>query len=61
MLLSEQDETIANELRDIFDDPYDNGVKEAEEDKSLEREQEAEEARCEAELRAEQETADVAR
>ena len=61
MLLSEQDETIADELRDIFDDPDDNGVKEVEEEESLEREWDAEEAGHEAELRVEQDTADVAR
>ena len=38
MLLSEQDEKMANELRDIFDDPDDDGVKEAQGEECLERE-----------------------
>ena len=38
MLLSEQDETMADELRDIFDDPDDDEVKESQEEECLERE-----------------------
>ena len=53
MLLSEQDETMAKELRDDFDHPDDDRVKEAEEEECLEREQDAEEAKCEADVSAE--------
>ena len=40
MLLSEQEEMMAEELRDVFDHPDDDGVKEAEEEEEecLERE-----------------------
>ena len=61
MLLSEQDEMMAKELRDAFYDLDDDGVKAAEEEEFLEREQDAEEAKHKAEVRAEQEAADVAR
>ena len=61
MLLSEQYKMMAKELRDIFDHPDDDRVKEAEEEECLEREQDAEEVKCEAEVRAEQEAAHVAR
>ena len=60
MFLSEQHKMIAEELRDVFDDPDDEGVKEAQEEEQLEREQDAEEAKHEAELRTEQESAVVA-
>ena len=49
---------MAKELRDAFDDPDDDGVKETEEKECLEREQNAEEAKHEAEVRAEQEAGD---
>ena len=52
---------MAEELRDVSDDPDDDGVKKAQEEEWLEREQDAKEAKCEAELRAEQEAAVVAR
>ena len=38
MLLSEQDETMAKKLRDVFDHPDDDRVKEAEEEECLEME-----------------------
>ena len=60
MPLSEQDEMMAKELRDVFDHPNDDKVKEAEEEQCLEMEQDAEEAQHEAEVRTEQEAADVA-
>ena len=61
MLLSEQDEMMAEELRDVFDPPDDDGVEEAEEEQCLEMEQDAEVVQHEAEVRAEQEAEDVAR